>query len=117
LGTSLSDLISLAGSASLDELRARSSVDDRTLANAVATMVTSGDVVLSVTPSYHDHPELQEVVALLGTPANDQFREAAAMNETDLNVAIYRMLMDAKVAASVTASPTAAFFKRRLSNG
>jgi hypothetical protein len=115
LGTSLFDLISLVGSASLDELRARSPVDDGTLANTVATMVRSGDVILSVTPNYHEHPVLQEVVALLGTPARGEFREAATMKEADLNVAIHRLLADEKVAASVTASPTAAFFKRRLS--
>jgi hypothetical protein len=115
LGTSLFDLISLSGSASLDELRARSPVDDNTLANAVATMVTSGDVVLSLTPGSHSGSVLLSVTGLLGQPANGEFRQAATMNDAALNGAIHDLLADENVAASVTASPTTAFFKRRLS--
>lgn len=115
MSSSLFDLISLAGSASLDELRARSSVDDVTLANTVASMVASGTVALSIKPELKADPAFQGVVVhLFGKPTGGELKEAGAMNRDALKAAIQTALQNEDTAAFITATPTSKGFKRSL---
>jgi hypothetical protein len=118
MSASLFDLISLTGSASLDELRARSSVDDLTLANTVANMVVSGAVALSVTPEFktglapQGGPNAPEVVIyLLGKSTDGEFRNAPTMKIDDLKHAIQLVLQNEGAAELITASPTSRGFR------
>ena len=112
LSSSLFDLISLAGNASLDELRARSSVDDVTLANTVASMVASGTVALSIKPETKVDQAFQGVIHLFGKPTGGELKEAASMDRDALKVAIKTVLENENAAASITATPTSKGFKR-----
>ncbi len=101
MSASLFDLISLAGSASLDELRARSSVDDITLANTLASMVALGLVTLSVDPQHRRHA----VIKRLGEETGE-LEKRPFVDRDALRAAIQAVLESTDAAVFVTASPT-----------
>jgi hypothetical protein len=118
LSASLFDLMSLAGSASLDELRARSSVDNITLANTVATMVASGRVTLSINPEFNtDHEPAdnirKDMIRSLGE-ATGEFRRVSIIDRDVLKEAIQGVLETNGTAAFVTVIPTSRGFKSIL---
>jgi hypothetical protein len=103
----LFSLISLAGSASLDELRARSSIDPRELARELATMLRDGTVALSPTPGVPGGPNLQGLISSLE-------KSTLETQEDGFVEALRAALADDNDAAAITVSPTSRGFKRSL---
>lgn len=121
LNSDLFGLISLAGSASLDELRARSSVDSTALAHELAVMLRDGTVALSLTanvkqeetPAQQD-PNFQKLMSLIRDPNSPELAELVRNHEDFLVTAIQAALNDDNTAASITVSPTSRGFRRSL---
>jgi hypothetical protein len=120
----LFSLISKAGSASLGELNARSSLPPSTIALEIAEMVRNGDVTLSFDASSRprdvpateiaafrnaalDSPALKKVIGLIETP-----RKLVDLAETQLFVdGIEFALKDDMAARSINVNPTSKGFR------
>jgi hypothetical protein len=121
MNSDLFGLISLAGSASLDELRARSSVGSTALARELAVMLRDGTVALSrtanveqeETPAQQD-PNFQKLMSLIRDPGGPELAELVRNQEDLFVMAIQAALNDNNTAASITVSPTSRGFRRSL---
>jgi len=120
--TSLFGLISLAGNASLGELRARSSVDDSNLAHQLADLVRDGSVELTaiepgaVLEGITGDPDsgVIEFIKGINQPLRGPVVFSAAGLEDSRTKAIQTALGDDVFSTSITVSPTASGFRRRL---
>ena len=125
MSSDLFGLISLAGSASLDELRVRSSVEPTALARELAAMLREGTVMLSRNanfaqtdgPAQHD-PNYQKLLAVMpGEPNSSQDPSSSlliqlARSEVDtVSEGIKAALNDHGAALSIMVSPTSRGFK------
>ena len=122
----LFSLISKAGSASLGELSARSSLAPSTLALEIADMVRNGDVILSIGANYKpkdvrateiaafreatlQSPALMEVIGLIETPSK---LVDLAETQSELFVdGIQFALTDDMAARSINVNPTSKGFR------
>jgi len=110
MSSSLFELISRAGSASLDELRARSSVDDTTLANTVGSMVASGAVTLTAIPG-HETPEAKQFISEIVAEKGQNSATGTVTIRDHLIGAVKTALHSADLAQSISATVTAKGFK------
>lgn len=110
---SLFALISRAGRASLDELRARTFENDHTLASNVASMVVSGAVTVALTqaPGQKADQRLTDLENAL-TSGTSGTRGAAPVEP--IQRALENILQNTDSAQSVTAIPTSKGFKLSL---
>ena len=125
--SSLFGLISLAGSASLGELRARSSGDARSLAQQLAGLLRDGSVALTASEDFtlkdrladrdqkaDRDPNFYEVMGLIQAPTSGALNELVRTHEDVFTKAIQTALSDDAFATSITVSPTSRGFRRRL---
>lgn len=127
MNLSLFRLISTAGAASLDELRARSPVDESVLTRDIVTMVGEGVVALSRNPEMSEvsqaelvdldlDPEARDLLnRITKAEATSQSRliggEENMQNMKKLTRAIRAVLDNPQTADSVMISPTSWGFK------
>jgi hypothetical protein len=114
----LFDLISLAGNASLGELRARSFAGAAALAHEIAAMLREGTVKLSANPIFKGaestanvDPSLEQVLDL---SASGGSKELMAMREDDLAKTIESVLGNDEASEHIIVVPTSKGFRRSL---
>lgn len=117
-------LISKAGSASLGELQARSSLPASTLANEIKEMVLNGDVILSIMAGYKPkkaahteiatfegvtNPAFMQIIDMMNTPKG--LVDLAKTNSKTFVDGIQFALKDDTTGRSINVSPTARGFR------
>jgi hypothetical protein len=119
MSSSLFGLVSLAGNASLDELRARGSLDSTGLARELAAMLREGDITLSLAPQSDlalappaDGSALGRVVSLIREDGASGLRKLVKEDQGVFVRAIEAALAGGDAAASITVRPTSSGFRR-----
>ena len=121
MNRSLFNLITRAGRVSLDELRARSSVEQSALAREIVTMMQEGVLALSHNPDASvDRGTIAETDSetqdfLINIEGTDEARQRLLLNDesskTKLTNALNWALADEEAAYSLMVSPTSWGFK------
>lgn len=106
--SSLFGLISFAGNASLGELRARSSVDDKVLARELVFMVRDG--IITFTPNTYSQADDSQAFLTL-KPFLKELSVNKLVNEDRFVKAVQTALNDDVAASSINVCPTSKGFR------